>query len=134
MSYHIVLDIDGTLIDSSTNKIECVKPHFGVMNDETTYYFYKRPYLDEFLEFCFKEFDSVSLWTAGDQFWLDNFIKNIIKKEYSNKFLFTYNRDRCTSRNKRESCYESIYDPIIIIKKFGEQKKQNHMVLQKIIC
>ena len=117
MSHHIVLDIDGTLMDSSTNKIEGVKPHFGVMNDETIYYFYKRPYLDEFIEFCFEEFDSVSLWTAGDKFWLDNFTKNIIKKKYSDKFLFTYHRDRCTSRNYSEGCYKSVYDQVVVTKK-----------------
>lgn len=46
---HIVLDLDGTLIGED--------------------HICTRPYLTEFLSFCFDHFESVNIWTAASQEW-----------------------------------------------------------------
>ena len=94
----VVLDIDGTLIDS----------------DKYEYIAYPRPYLFEFLEFCFLNFKNVSIWTAGSLVWvkdvyfqiLRNIIRSINNKHnlhktfsyiFSNAFcIFDYDNYRYT--------------------------------------
>jgi len=55
---NIILDIDGTLID------ENIGP---------------RPYLDSFMLFCFRNFTTVSLWTAGTALYASNIVQNILQ-------------------------------------------------------
>jgi hypothetical protein len=57
---HIVLDLDGTLIGED--------------------HICARPYLTEFLCFCFEHFESVNIWTAASQeWWIECFNKYIRK-------------------------------------------------------
>jgi hypothetical protein len=51
MRAHLVLDLDGTLV--------------GYMGG----HFAARPYLHEFLRFCFAHFETVSVWTAATRAW-----------------------------------------------------------------
>lgn len=53
---NIILDIDGTLIDENMNL---------------------RPYLDSFLLFCFSNFATVSIWTAGAAYYAFEIIRMI---------------------------------------------------------
>lgn len=62
---HIIFDIDYTLIDSDVT---------GVI--------YPRPYIKEILDFCFDNFESVSIWTAGDKQWY-----NIVKANVFDRIL-----------------------------------------------
>lgn len=63
MSFHIVLDVDGTLISEVLHEDEKVCP---------------RPYLKEFLLFVFQHFDSVNIWTAASQQWWNYVYKKVI--------------------------------------------------------
>ena len=56
---HVVLDMDGTLID----------------NEGIGLY---RPYLQEFIDFCFAEFASVNIWTAASEDWYDKVHENVL--------------------------------------------------------
>lgn len=82
---HIVLDLDGTLV--FTRSIgspcygQCDPPSpLGALPDFTCDGYlatYKRPGLDAFLDFCFDRFASVSLWTAGTDFYAWYIAQNI---------------------------------------------------------
>lgn len=105
---HIVLDIDQTLIDHRLDEPHESYDH--VHCDQSTLdtiYIYKRPYMDKFIKFCFHQFETVSLWTAGCQGWLNMFLKHVVDQQYSDKFLFTYSHDRCKTVNIYTGCYSS---------------------------
>eukprot|EP00026_Physarum_polycephalum_P001722 Phypoly_transcript_01724.p1 GENE.Phypoly_transcript_01724~~Phypoly_transcript_01724.p1 ORF type:complete len:779 (+),score=90.87 Phypoly_transcript_01724:158-2494(+) len=64
--FHLFLDIDGTLVHSIPGRLhapELGTPDFTV--EEIFGVSYKRPGVDAFLAFCFENFKSVSIWTAG---------------------------------------------------------------------
>ena len=67
----LILDLDETLIHATE------QPLIHQADFETElYYVYKRPYVEEFLEFCFANF-RVGVWTtAGEEFARD-VVKNI---------------------------------------------------------
>lgn len=58
---NIVLDIDGTLIDSYKMEI------------------FPRPHLQVFLYFCFRNFETVSIWTAASREWCYKVHNEILK-------------------------------------------------------
>jgi len=81
----IILDLDGTLIDQ----------------------YVLRPHIKKFLLFCFKEFDTVSLWTSTSEQWLYQVINHLapILNEISYRlrkhctFHYTFFDKHCTYRN-----------------------------------
>jgi hypothetical protein len=98
---HVVLDIDGTLICSRVDQFDPFKPSPNMCiqytddgDDELGYH---RPGLIEFLNMCFNDFASVSLWTAGNSTWLDLFIQSL-PDEMHDKFLLTWHREHCDLR------------------------------------
>eukprot|EP00026_Physarum_polycephalum_P005471 Phypoly_transcript_05505.p1 GENE.Phypoly_transcript_05505~~Phypoly_transcript_05505.p1 ORF type:complete len:468 (+),score=64.30 Phypoly_transcript_05505:86-1405(+) len=65
---HLFLDIDGTLVHSMPARLHT--PDQGTPDLWLTEIFaisYKRPGIDTFLAFCFQNFKSVSIWTAGTE-------------------------------------------------------------------
>ena len=90
----IILDIDETLIHATENKLER-EPDF----ESELYYVYKRPYVHEFIEFCFAHF-SVAVWTtAGDKF-ADHVVTNLFEND--KRLEFVWSRNRCTPIFERE--------------------------------
>jgi hypothetical protein len=80
---HIILDMDGTLIDSDGINIYC------------------RPRLKKFLNYCFNTFKSVSIWTAASQAWYNVVYNNCFKKILrKNKFNIVYTELDCTDKFK----------------------------------
>ena len=76
---HIILDIDGTLIDGNGYQV------------------YPRPYLKEFFDFCFSFYESVSIWTAAGNKWY-NKVYNEVFKSFLPKgkaFRFVFTEKRC---------------------------------------
>jgi hypothetical protein len=93
---HIVLDIDGTLINDSGQP---------------------RPGLIEFLKWCEITFETVSIWTAAGQplfksGWVDHVIKNLLGYPIKLHKVFTANR----STYKR-ICFDEMYGERVIIKR-----------------
>lgn len=72
---HLVLDLDETLIGSRDKVI------------------YARPFLNEFLAFCFRYADSVSIWTAASPLWckicLDKLIRPLMHSEWQFAHILT---------------------------------------------
>jgi TFIIF-interacting CTD phosphatase-like protein len=69
---HLFLDLDGTLVHSG-----------GAI---------ARPHLHEFLGFCFKSFDTVSIWTAASSQWWSH-CYNQLMSQY--KFTNVYTDKDC---------------------------------------
>lgn len=73
--HNIVLDLDETLIhytpEEEAKKLLETHPtfykplYFTITFKEDTLHFFKRPFLEDFLKFCFQRFESVSIWTAA---------------------------------------------------------------------
>ena len=89
MKPHIVLDIDGTLISHSLKCDGDIDDIVCKLVDQVVYV-KKRPYMDIFLDFCFNNFESVSIWTAAQKNWLDIVLSVVIDKKHSDRFMFTY--------------------------------------------
>jgi len=90
---HIILDMDGTLIGIDNN----MKPVI-------------RPFLEDFLVFCFKNYRSVSIWTAANIEWFDVVNEKIfqpILDKYKLSFRFVWDYNKCT--RQRIMNYENIY-------------------------
>ena len=75
---NIILDIDGTLINDVPNE-----------NDELI----PRPFLTEFLDYCFENFQNVSIWTAATSGW---YIYVRSKFLIGRNFDFVHTRYNCT--------------------------------------
>jgi hypothetical protein len=73
----IVLDLDNTLICAiDIHRKKKYNYRYTIMPE--TYKIYHRPYLQEFLDYVFKNFH-VTIWTAGAKDYADFVYKNIIK-------------------------------------------------------
>lgn len=89
---NIVLDMDQTLID-------------GVCSTKRVI---ERPHLELFLEWCFKTFDGIGIWTAANQAWFDYVNEKVFEpmlQRISEKngatlryqFDFVFAQDKCTN-------------------------------------
>jgi len=92
----IVLDIDGTLIKipdgSSTVTL--------------------RPYVIEFLNFCFNTFEKVSIWTAATPEWARFVLAHLTVSNGGKEFPFdfVYSREKCSTKIIQNSFYpEQMY-------------------------
>jgi len=65
----IILDIDGTLIHS-------------YMDDETIV-IHKRPFLEDFIDWCFETTDDVCIWTMGTAVWAKIVIQLALERHLS---------------------------------------------------
>ena len=89
-SYHLILDIDGTLITNTKN-----------------YEPYPRPYLEEFLVSSFNMFDTVSIWSAAHSSWINevmNKILNPILKKHNKQFHFVWDFTYCKKNYINDMC------------------------------
>ena len=77
---NIILDLDGTLIDSSQGKEPIIYP---------------RPFLKEFLYYVFDKFDNVCIWTHSCQLWYDYVFRVVLSKciPFGKKFSFVFVRE-----------------------------------------
>ncbi len=84
----LILDLDETLIYATEEKLESASD-FSVGQ----YFVYKRPFLAEFLEFCFENFE-VAVWTTATKFYAEKILQTVLQENQKLKFLWT--RERCT--------------------------------------
>lgn len=113
----LILDLDETLIHSRTIGSEH-EHDFRCSN----YYVYKRPNIDQFLDFIALHFE-VGIWTSANSEYAKCIISNIFPADY--KLNFIWSRERCTIRYIHPS--ESIdMDPHIYIKDLQKIKKQGY--------
>ncbi len=97
MNKLIVLDIDETLIHSYEKEVSDFDFKFN--SDEDIFYTKKRPFLDEFIEYCFDNF-KVAVWTSADRDYASQILKNIGITE--SDLLFFYSRENCSIKLDHE--------------------------------
>ena len=110
---NIILDLDETLInanyieDFDTEEYKRIyretlsksKNPFEFKVMQEYYIVFKRPYLDEFLDYIFKNFN-VSVWTAASKDYALWIIKNYIIKDTNRKLDFIFFSYHCTYSHK----------------------------------
>jgi len=86
----IVFDIDSTLFDSldKDDGTVSIKADHKLVHGGDHFKMYARPYLENFIKFCQKNFKKIALWTHADKLWLKKFIDNILPN--NTDLLFTY--------------------------------------------
>lgn len=76
----ITLDLDATLFHTEYYSIndkvpEELKMLYNFKIDNTTYYTRKRPYLDQFIEYCIKSFDTINIFTSASTDYANHLIE-----------------------------------------------------------
>ncbi|CAK0807339.1 unnamed protein product, partial [Prorocentrum cordatum] len=93
----IVLDIDGTLIDSRCRR----ELHAGLPEplhvDSDGDCIFPRPHLEAFLDFCFERFDGVGIWTASSARWAATVVEHALGGR-ARPWAFVWSSSRCTGR------------------------------------
>jgi hypothetical protein len=100
---NIVLDLDGTL-----GSEDC---EWG--GTPTA-----RPFLEPFLGFCFKEFQTVSIWTAAPLTWVSVYRKDVFPAAYPFSLIFT--EDHCDQKYRK---------PLRKLWKFAGFSKHNTIIV-----
>ena len=98
----LVLDIDGTLIDSCSAehaaarglRSEHVSPP-GVGSRAGGEHVFKRPYVDEFLDFVCERFAHVAVWTLASPEWAGFVLAHVLQRPISD-FAFVWCGDRAS--------------------------------------
>jgi RNA polymerase II subunit A small phosphatase-like protein len=100
----LILDLDETLIhtenvpDSFADQYDYDFKFKG--NGISLYYTKKRPYLQQFLDYAYANFD-IAVWTAAGEDYAKEILKNIGILEKS--LLFFYTKDNCTIKRDYET-------------------------------
>lgn len=89
---HIVLDLDGTLIDSNKDSALSNYHNYILMD----YFVYTRPNLYSFLMFCFENYETVNVWSHGTREWVVENLHRIIPTHLIRKLGFVYDRSHRT--------------------------------------
>lgn len=114
----IILDLDETLIHATESALEREADFRTEL-----YHVYKRPYVDEFLYFCFQYF-KVGVWTTAGRYFAQDVIKNIFLIAYPLEFVWSF--QRCTR------IYDSDLMQPYYIKNLKKLKRKGYC-LEKII-
>ncbi len=86
----IILDLDHTLVETH-GRID--GKAIGDFEDDFNFAIFKRPHLDKFLEYCFKKFDHVVIWSLGTRQYVEEIIGKLLKQEYEPLLILA--RDNC---------------------------------------
>jgi TFIIF-interacting CTD phosphatase-like protein len=94
---NIILDLDETLVSVTTKPVRVFDFKFSIIdqltNQPVTYYARKRPNLEIFLKYIFKNFSSVAVWTAATKQYASKVIQGIMTNEQINALAFVKCRD-----------------------------------------
>ncbi len=116
----LLLDIDETLVFASEGEIDH-SSDFQFSNFSV----WKRPFLDEFLRYCFGRF-SVAIWTSSTRDYAQEIVGNILNKDQELEFLWA--RERCTGRKNFETGEFKYLKDLKKIKRKGYDLDQTIMV------
>lgn len=87
----VILDIDETLVYSTKTKLDI--DHDFKLGD---YFVYKRPYLDDFIDFVFHNF-SLAIWSSAT----DDYVREITEKlGLEDKAVFCWARSKATFKSQ----------------------------------
>ena len=136
----IVLDIDETLCYTTDDPsiFQHQRPFDSLLlrsriyildlidkTDRTRLWGIKRPHLNEFLSFCFKNFDYVIVWSAGIKDYVEKMINILFTLEGHINPHFVFSRDHCYD-NKGD-----LIKPLVHLYEF--QKELKNVPLSNIV-
>jgi hypothetical protein len=117
--YNLILDLDQTLISAEAseeldfNKYKKKSELFRSDDMDGYYMVYSRPYLQEFLDYAFKNFN-VTIWTAASKDYALFIIEKIILDKRPERKLdfifFSYHCDWSKSKNKHTKYLRMLWD------------------------
>eukprot|EP00005_Dracoamoeba_jomungandri_P010089 CAMPEP_0174268066 /NCGR_PEP_ID=MMETSP0439-20130205/36042_1 /TAXON_ID=0 /ORGANISM="Stereomyxa ramosa, Strain Chinc5" /LENGTH=360 /DNA_ID=CAMNT_0015356005 /DNA_START=226 /DNA_END=1305 /DNA_ORIENTATION=- len=114
---NIILDLDGTLIDSlyvsqQSTKFQLVQETLcaSYVHDDTLIFL--RPGAKDFVEYCFNRFEHVAIWTAASRGWATLIIEKVLGRKVE-EFSFVWCIDRCAQKTVHDG---TLYPPSINIK------------------
>ena len=140
--YNIILDLDQTLISSELpSKISRFNPKINSFDYEfldDTYVVFARPYLQDFLDFLFKNFN-VSIWTAASKnyalFVIDKFILRGSRK--LDFIFFSYHCEISQRLRNEPKCISILWD-VFGLRNYNESNTvivdDNHSVFKNQTC
>ncbi|GLJ48755.1 hypothetical protein SUGI_1028190 [Cryptomeria japonica] len=88
----LVLDVNGLLLDTYFKSEK--RPNRPADGKVNKHFVYRRPYCNEFIEFCFENFE-VGIWSSAKQHNVDKFI-DFIFGDLRSKLLFSWHQAECT--------------------------------------
>ena len=86
----LILDLDETLIFATEEAL--ARPHDFTVGP---YFVYKRPGVDEFLQYCRTHF-LVAIWTSSTRSYAKDVVSQLFPADYPLQFVFA--RDKCVRR------------------------------------
>lgn len=89
MNRLLVLDLNGTLCH-----VERIINKSDITRKKRIYNIYKRPHLEKFLAYAFKQFH-VAVWTSREKKNMDIVIDYLFTPEQKSKLVFAWARDKC---------------------------------------
>lgn len=111
----LILDIDGTMIFAKEKAQLIYRPveqHHHFELDEGSILVWKRPDIDEFLEWCFEHYD-IGIWSASGSEYVHSVLIHIIPDHLRSKVKFIWTSMRCTRKYQQRSL-DTYAVPIII--------------------
>ena len=97
----IVLDVDGTLIDSlNVCRPWGSSPAFAEPTHihEEHIAVFARPNLPKFLDFCFERFAGVGIWTASDASWCEMAVAEVLSRHRD--WCFCWSQQHCSEHSR----------------------------------
>ncbi len=116
----LILDIDGTMIfaeEKSKLIYMQVEQHHHFELDGGSILVWKRPNIDEFLEWCFEYYD-IGIWSASGSEYVHSVLTHIIPDHLRSKVKFIWTSMRCTRTYQQRSL--DTYGVPITIKKLNK--------------
>ncbi|XP_071703231.1 uncharacterized protein [Rutidosis leptorrhynchoides] len=103
----LILDIYGILVDIVDGKDATIGRDYSIGSKSAVY---KRPYCDDFLDFCFKNF-FVCVWSSTTRWEMEK-VLNVISKDLIERFAFCLDQTDCI--NTGEKTPENMSKPLFL--------------------
>ncbi len=137
---HLILDLDETLVHTFSDSDKFPEFITELTEDQKKRVYvlkfpngeilagYIRPGVEKFLEVAFKEFESVSMWSAGTQFYVQSVVDIVFKDTEKPKFVMT--RKDCNEIKLKYDNSTCRYKPLeIIYDKRPEYTESNTLII-----
>ncbi|XP_034673321.1 uncharacterized protein LOC117904689 isoform X2 [Vitis riparia] len=115
----LILDVNGLLADIVPYFVEGYKPDIVVSRKSV----FKRPFCDDFLQFCFERFD-VGVWSSRTKKNVD-MVLEFLMADARHKLLFCWDQSQCT--NTGFTTHENPQKPLLLkeLRKLWEKHEPN---------
>jgi len=116
----IILDIDETLLYATESPL-----NYDCDFMAEHYYVYLRPYVKDFIAFCFQHF-SVAIWTSSNGWYAQHIVNNLFDENQILKF--SWSRKRCVTKFNAEFYKYFYIKDLKKVKRLGYQLKDIIMI------